>query len=107
MFPWKKAKKEKSGQPFLTLYDAQMDPLFEGPLNVFAFPEDVILAGSEEFFNDPTPCEIHRRAVQLRFYAEIEQMLPRGEKIPMAEVPENLRAYFQEKEPAYVLLDER
>lgn len=107
MFPWRKTKKEKEGQLYLVLYDAQMQPLYDGLLNRYVFPESVILAGSEEFFNDPTPCEIHRRAVQLRFYAEMEQLLTRGTVLKMEETPENIRSYCQEQKPAYILLEER
>jgi len=107
LFPWRKTKKEPAGQPYLVLYDAQMNPLHDGPLNLFSFPEQVILAGSEEFFNDPTPCEIHRRAVQLRFYGEIMQFLPRGQVLAMKDVPENIQGYLQQREPAFVLLEDR
>ncbi len=38
----------------------------EAPLEEFQFPEAGVIAMSVEFFNDPTPCEIHRGAVRWR-----------------------------------------
>ena len=51
MFPWRKTKKEPAGQPYLVLYDAQMNPLHDGPLNLFSFPEQVILGVRPEFIS--------------------------------------------------------
>ena len=105
MLPWHKTKKEK--QLYLTLYNEQMQPLYDGLLHEYAFSEQVILTGSEEFFNDPHPCEIHRRALQLRFYGEMEQLLPRGTVQAMKDTPASIQALCQQYHPSYILLEEK
>lgn len=89
----------------LTLWDSQMQQLFSGRLNEFVFPESVVLAFSEEFFSDPAPCEIHRRAVQLRLYGEMMEMLPPGQTIAVEDAPPCISLYCQQLRPAYIRLD--
>ena len=49
--------------------------VFSGALNTIPVKDDVLIAKSIEFFNDPAPCYIHRSAVQVRLYGEFEQWL--------------------------------
>lgn len=106
MFLLKKNKTaEKSGIPLLTLFDKEMKLLFSDSLNAFPLPETVILACSEEFFSDPCPCEIHRRAVQLRLYAEFSMMIPKGQTLSMDSVPPCISLYCQEYHPSYIRLE--
>ena len=100
-----KPGKPKVSPPVLSLYDPEMRSLYHDRLDAFPFPEAVILAASKEFFNDPAPCEIHRRAVQLRLCGEISEALPLGRTIPMEELPPLILLYCQDIHPAFVRLD--
>ena len=89
----------------LSLLAEDMRVLYHGPLSDYPLPESVILACSEEFFNDPSPCEIHRRAVQLRLYAEMQEMLPAGQTLTMNDVPSRISLYCQNTHAAFIRLD--
>ena len=105
MFSWRKKNASRAELPQLMLFDSDTQPLYAGPLNEFEFPESVILACSEEFFNDPAPCEIHRRAVQLRLYAEMQEMLPANQTLSMDDVHPRISLYCQETHAAFIRLD--
>lgn len=47
--------------------------LYEGQLEELPLREKVILEKSEELFHDPDPCYIHRGAVSIRLYLELEE----------------------------------
>ena len=89
----------------LTLYDRNMGVLYAGRLDDLPLPESMILACSEEFFNDPAPCEIHRRAVALRLYGEIIEALPLGKTLAAAQIPPQVCLSLRELNPAHVRLD--
>ena len=89
----------------LTLYGRDMSVLYAGRLDNLPLPESMILACSEEFFNDPAPCEIHRRAVALRLYGEIIEALPLNETLAIAQVPPQVCLSLRELNPAYARLD--
>ena len=105
MLPWRKEKKHKPAPPTLSLLAEDMRVLFHGPLSDYPLPESVILACSEEFFNDPSPCEIHRRAVQLRLYAEMQELLPAGQTLSMNDAPPCISLYCQDTHAAFIRLD--
>ncbi len=100
-----KPGKPKASPPVLKLYDPEMRSLYHDRLDAFPFPEALILAASKEFFNDPAPCEIHRRAVQLRLCGEMTEALPLGRTIPLEELPPLILLYCQDIHPAFVRLD--
>lgn len=106
MFSWRKKNASRAELPQLMLFDSDMQPLYAGPLNEFDFPESVILACSEEFFHDPAPCEIHRRAVQQRLYGEMLALLPFGQTMAISAVPQCIGLYCQQFHPAYIRLDQ-
>ncbi len=106
MFQRRKKPDHKTEQPVLTLWDSQMQQLYCGPLSEFVFPEGVVLACSKEFFNDPAPCEIHRRAVQLRLYGEMMEMLPSGQTVAVEKTPPCISQYCQQFHPAYIRIDQ-
>ena len=93
--------------PVLCLYAADMGVLYRDRIDAFPFPEEVILAGSEEFFGDPSPCEIHRRAVQLRLCGEIVEALRPNVTLPLDELPEVFRLYWRDVRPAYARLEKK
>ena len=66
--------------PVLWLYAKDGSVLYHDRLDAFPFPEAVVLSGCEKYFGDPNPCEIHRRALQVRLCAEIESILPANQK---------------------------
>ena len=53
--------------------------VYRGTLTDLPLKEEIILEKSEEFFNDPNPCFIHRSAVRVRLLAELEEAAGRGE----------------------------
>jgi hypothetical protein len=91
--------------PFLCLYDENMKEIFRDKLHAFPLPEAVVLAYSEELFGDPEPCEIHRRAVQVRIYGEIAELLPQDEIVRAADLPDRVCLYYREFRPAFVRLE--
>ncbi len=52
--------------------------LYTGTLEEIPLKEQVILEKSDEFFNDPNPCFIHRGAVRVRLTAELEEAMQCG-----------------------------
>ena len=66
---FKRAEKAKN-LPVLRLYAEDGHLLYDDRLDAFPFPEAVILEGCEEFFGDPSPCEIHRRSFLKKYFAE-------------------------------------
>lgn len=54
-------------------YDDKL--LFQGLWNDIPLDENIIIQRSIDFFNDPTPCYIHRTAVRVRILAELEEAL--------------------------------
>ncbi len=91
--------------PVLCLYDENMHVLFREKINAFPLPEAVVLACSEELFGDPEPCEIHRRAVQLRIYGEITEGLTHDVTIKAMDLPDRICLYCQEFRPSYLRLE--
>nr|WP_308626800.1 hypothetical protein [uncultured Eisenbergiella sp.] len=47
--------------------------IYRGTMTDLPLKEEVILGKSDEFFNDPNPCFIHRSAVRVRLLAELEE----------------------------------
>jgi|WetSurMetagenome_2_1015567.scaffolds.fasta_scaffold33180_2 hypothetical protein len=97
--------KPQNNTPILCLYDENMQEIFRDKLHAFPLPEAVVLAYSEELFGDPEPCEIHRRAVQVRIYGEIAELLPQDVIIRTAELPDRICLYCREYQPAFVRLE--
>jgi hypothetical protein len=59
--------------------------------------ESTIIAKSIDFFNDPEPCFIHRSAVMMRIYLEIEEYIKEtgNESICLEEIPKGMQDYFR------------
>ena len=73
----------------ITLYGADEAVLASCPAAEFALPEETVLALSVEYFNDPEPCAVHRRAMM-----ELMEHCPAGETVRLSELPERQRGYF-------------
>lgn len=71
LFKKEHKKKESQGKKIRVTGGGQV--LYEGKLEGLPLREEIILAKSEEFFNDPAPCYIHRGAVSIRLYLELEK----------------------------------
>lgn len=97
-------KQKKTAAPQLILTDSEGNELYNDRLDAFPFPEEEIIRGSIEFYMDPAPCEIHRRAIQLRFCSELTMLLPPGKTLRMEDVPEFPRNYLGAMKPAYITL---
>ena len=70
----------------LRLADARDVTLLRTRLTGLPLREDVILAGSMEWFHDPEPCMIHRSAVMKRLYTEWCDYLEEHVTIPPARI---------------------
>lgn len=90
---WLVGKKRGSGAepPVLCLYGEDGAELYRGRIDAYPFSEEEILEGSVEFFNDPCPCEIHRRAVQLRFCEELMGAVGLNRTLAFNALPEFVR----------------
>lgn len=78
--------RSKSSLPVITLYSDGQE-IYKGLLSEVPLKENVILSKSIQFFDDPEPCHIHRRAVRVRLTEEIlqecikDQLSPPGPKL--------------------------
>ena len=90
---WKKASEATR---ILHVYAEDGSIVFADEISSLAFRDSDIRWGSMEFYNDPEPCEIHRRAVALRFYAELEMILRGKGDTLVSELPSHLRGCFEE-----------
>ena len=54
--------------------------VFQGGITSIPLGEAIIIEKSIEFFNDHSPCFIHRSAVMKRLYVELEDFLEDGLK---------------------------
>lgn len=84
----------KPSLPFITLY-ADGQEIYKGLLSEIPLKENMILSKSIQFFDDPEPCHIHRRAVRVRLTEEIlsecvrDRISPPGpELLACADVPQ-------------------
>lgn len=58
-------------------------------------PKNVIIEKSIYFFNDPSPCFIHRGAVIVRLSEEMKRYLEeKNEPVLVSSLPEEIRSYF-------------
>ena len=64
-------KERKKADIVKIYYEGQV--VFAGEMSKLPLRDSVILQKSEDFFNDPTPCFIHRSAVRIRLLAELEE----------------------------------
>ncbi len=102
-----KNKNSRHSPPLLILTDADGRELYHDRLDAFPFPDEMVIAGSIEFFRDPAPCEIHRRAVQLRFCGEITQSVPFNRTLKAEEMPKFMYDYFCDMKPAFIRVENR
>lgn len=70
-------KRAGTDQKKLILTDNAGVQLFEGNLTSLPLNESLIITKSIEFFNDDSPCFIHRSAIAKRLYLELEEYLTR------------------------------
>ena len=91
MFGRKKAIRKK---PALTLWDGVGGVLYSGDLTGMSVPDGLVVALSAEYFNDPTPCEIHRSAVLSRVFLAIEDALPSGNAASIGALEPDIRRLF-------------
>ena len=92
MFGKKKAPRRTALQIILCRADGSV--LSACPTGDFLLPEEVVLALSVEYFNDPEPCAIHRGAVHQRALMELMEHCPVGETVAIASLPSPMQAYF-------------
>ena len=98
-------KKKRKAECRVVARDASGAVLMDVAEGEFALPEDVTIRLSVEFFNDPQPCEIHRRAVAMRLYGEIIEAMPVNHTVSCAEVPPRISLCLRDVNPAYMRLE--
>ena len=96
---------KKHKRAILCLYTEHMIEFFRDRIDAYPILEELIIAGSIKFFNDPNPCEIHRRAVQIRICEEIEETLNPNTVLPVNELPESIKSYLHNMNPSYVAIE--
>lgn len=74
----KKEKKVKKSPKRVRVFHGE-NLIYEGKLEELPLREEIILAKSEEFFHDPNPCYIHRGAVSIRLYMELEMAIGKSD----------------------------
>jgi hypothetical protein len=81
------------------LLDSNSKEVFRGKLTALPLSEDSIINLSIKFYDDDSPCFIHRSAVMKKMFVEIEDYFKEGlkrgkEQWTWEEMPENVRAYL-------------
>jgi hypothetical protein len=91
-------KKAKDKYRFCTILLRGKDRtvLFTGPLETLRFPEKLIAAKSLNYFNDPEPCFIHRGAVEVRLFEELNLLLEKAKTLSAAELDKSCPGYLDE-----------
>ena len=69
-------KKEKEKEKVIRVC-LKGEEVYRGTMTDLPLKEEIILSKSDEFFNDPNPCFIHRSAVRVRLIAELEEAVRR------------------------------
>lgn len=90
-------KKEREyGAQTVVITDINGVTLFSGNINSLPIHERIIIQKSIEYFNDPEPCYIHKGAVCMRIYMEIEQEVLQfdGQTIIIDMLSESIRSYI-------------
>jgi hypothetical protein len=81
------------------LLDNNSKEVFRGKLTALPLSEHSIISLSIKFYDDDSPCFIHRSAVMKKMFVEIEDYFKEGLKIGKEqwteeELPENIRSYL-------------
>lgn len=85
----KQEKSKKIACVYLT--DEKNQVLFTGKIEDICIAEEMVIELSIAYFNDPSPCYIHRGAVLSRVFLELEEALPEQGQLRVEELPEHLR----------------
>ena len=85
---------KKVSIPWLLIEDDEGKALFDEPMEQLQLPEEIVLKLSQEFFDDPAPCPIHRNAVAVRALAELQVCLEAEATLPMSGLPARVAAYL-------------
>ena len=80
----------------IIIYDKEDMVIFKGRIIALNLKEELIINMSIEYFNDPSPCFIHRSAVMKRLFVELEDYLESSSdqgksEWKMDEIPENIK----------------
>ena len=90
------SNRKKKAVDLLQISDAHGAILFYGAARDFLLPENSVLQLSMEFFNDPSPCEIHRGAVRERAFQEILHACPEFQVYPITSLSARIRAFLSD-----------
>lgn len=84
------------------LLDSNSKEVFRGKLTALPLSEDSIINLSIKFYDDDSPCFIHRSAVMKKMFVEIEDYFKEGlksrkEEWTWEELPESIRKYLDSR----------
>jgi hypothetical protein len=88
---------KKRAELLIGLISEDGESVFAKKLTAIPLRDEVIIARSIEFFDDPEPCMIHRSAVMNRIYTEMEdyfeELLQQDTQVemPWHDVPDKFR----------------
>ncbi len=87
-------QRKKVSIPWLLIEDDDGKTLFDEPMEQLRLPEEIVLKLSQEFFDDPAPCPIHRNAVTIRALAELQTCLEVETVQPVSGLSARVAAYL-------------
>lgn len=87
--------KRKPHAQTLVLLDENGREISRCDIRDYALAEDAVIALSIEYFNDPTPCEVHRGAVHKRVIMEIQELSTSGGTVSVSSCNESQKRFFQ------------
>ena len=67
-------KKKPQTRRYIQIY-VKGHLIYDGLWDDLPFTEDIIIQKSIDFFDDPSPCYIHRSAVRIRLLSEMEEAI--------------------------------
>ncbi len=67
-------KKPSQSRRYIQIYTKD-NLIYDGLWDDLPFAEDIIIEKSITFFDDPSPCYIHRSAVRIRLLSEMEEAI--------------------------------
>ena len=99
-------KKRRKADHRITVTDAAGSAILDVMSTDFELPEEAVIRLSIEFFNDPSPCEIHRAAVRWRAVQQLVESCPKGQKVPVEKLDPLLRGVFPKGAVAVYIVEE-
>ena len=95
-------RKRRKSQPHIVVWDADRAVLADCALMELPIPESAVIALSVAFFNDPSPCEIHRGAVRWRATQELLEV-SKGKEVSVEGLNPNILQALPDAASSYIV----